>query len=362
MSKSVGSWIFCSDGLKRGYLSVVDESVEEVCLGSPPAGSERGLILPGFANSHTHLGDSCAYPAPKGTVKDLVGPPDGYKHRILKCTSDTDKVLAMRKSLELMSTTGTVAFSDFREEGRAGIRTIRDALDRSELKATILGRPAKEEIAEEEADQILSECDGLGMSAVSDWPMGVLESLSSKCRAKGKIFALHASEVEREDIDVILSLRPTFLVHMTKASGHDLEACREASVPIVVCPRSYEFFGTRNDIGPKIRSGVTLGLGTDNAMISQPDMIEEMKAAYAASRDSGDVSPSDIANLATFGGRKVLNLDAQITTEITEQKDFVVVRVGDDAPLKQLVTSSKSDDITALVRNGRIWRSSRWRK
>ncbi len=350
-----GKWLLTYDGVVRGYLRIEEDSVSEVCLGEAPSDSLKAIVVPGFVNAHTHIGDSVAFPAPKGSVKDIVGPPDGYKHRILRSANRKSKIDAMKESIRLMSRTGTSAFMDFREGGLEGLKEFADALAGDSLKSVALGRPIGAESKGREVNAILDACDGIGMSAYRDWPVEFLRDVSRAAKSKKKMFALHASEVVREDLGPILDLGPSFLVHMTCALESDLVLCARENLPIVVCPRSNEFFGLCPDIPMMLRSGVTVGLGTDNCMVSKPDMLEEIKAAYRLSKAKGGITPLEAVRLASFSGRKVLNANGNITTEIAVKDDLAVIGIGGDDPLRDLVTVGRSESIKAVVRGGKVW-------
>ncbi len=357
----VGRWLLTPDGLADGYVRIVDGNIEELHVGIAPSSSARVLLLPGFVNSHVHLGDTIAYPAPRGTVEEIVGPPNGHKHKVLRTSRDRDKQAAMRSASDLMISSGTILFGDFREEGLSGIRSLKSAIKGRAIGAKIFGRPARGEVTDEELKQILRESDGIGMSSLRDWPYDLLKRLSGEAKATGKLFAMHASETVREDMDLILDLKPDFLVHLCKANNDDIASCVEAEVPIVVCPRSNEFFGLDPRIPRLMDAGAVVALGTDNGMISRPDMIEEMKACFRLSRSGAGLKPAGIVNLATFSGRKVLNAEPKITTEITAQSDLLAVRVQGDDPLLQLVTVSTSENIVGMARGGIFRRTSHWR-
>jgi len=346
------------DGVCDGYVRVVDRAVEEICYGDVPSDAERALVIPGFVNAHTHVGDSVAFPAPRGSVQEIVGPPDGHKHRVLRSTPAKVKEKAMRKSIELMARTGCSAFIDFREEGIEGLRSLRSACSGSPVKAVALGRPAGPIPSDDELADLVHACDGFGVSAARDWPADLLMKLSKKAKAEGKMFALHASETVREDIDTILKLRPDFLVHMNQATEGDLEAVAAEGAPIVICPSSNEFFRLGQDIPRLLRHGVTVALGTDNGMIARPDMFEEMRCALRSS----SATPLEIAVLATWGGRKVLNAKGKILTEITPQDDLTAVRVKGYDPVRELVTAAGAEDVLAVARGGKVWRSKDWKK
>lgn len=353
-----GKWLLTYDGVVRGYLRIEEDVVSEVCLGEAPSDSLKAIVVPGFVNAHTHIGDSVAFPAPKGSVEEIVGPPDGYKHRILGSAPRKSKIDAMKESIRLMSSTGTSAFVDFREGGLVGLKEFSDALTADSPRSVVLGRPMGVDSKRSEVDAILDACDGIGMSAYRDWPVDFIRVVSKAARTKKKTFALHVSEVAREDLGQILDLGPSFLVHMTFALESDIVQCAREGLPIVVCPRSNEFFGLCPDIPMMLRSGVTVGLGTDNCMVSRPDMLEELKAAYRLSKAKGGITPLEAVRLASFSGRKVLNANGNITTEIDVKDDLAVIGVGGDDPLRDLVTVGRSENIKAVVRGGKVrWRS-----
>ena len=360
-SSYIGRWLFTSDHLEPGYLRIEDGSVAEVCSGDAPSDSGHTLVLPSFVNAHTHIGDSVAYPAPAGSLDEIVAPPSGYKHRILRSASRSAKIDAMRRAMTLMTRTGTSDFIDFREEGIEGVMALKEAVSSESARPTILGRPASTEFVPEEIDALIGSCSGVAMSAVRDWDYSMLSSLSERAKAAGKRFSVHASEAVREDIDKVLNLKPDFVVHMTKATQSDLERCANAGVAIVVCPRSNQFFGLMPHLGMLKKAGIELALGTDNGMVSRPDMMEEMKAAYRLSHGPGGFEPAEIISLATAGGRKVLNAEAKITTEIDAKSDLTVVRIRGDDPLLEVVTETSWRDIHAVVSGGRVRRSETWR-
>ena len=101
-----------------------------------------------------------------------------------------------------MSAAGTSCFCDFREGGFLGIYQIRKALKHYSINSVILSRPSQMTYDKQEVDRLLENSDGIGLSSISDWEHSEIEKLASHVRKKKKLFALHASEVEREDIDL----------------------------------------------------------------------------------------------------------------------------------------------------------------
>ncbi len=352
----VGRWLFTSDGVVEGYLVVEGDQVVELCRGRAPGSSSKAVVLPAFVNAHTHIGDSFAYPAPTGTVEEIVAPPNGYKHRMLRTASRRQKVDGMRDAVSVMARTGTTAFMDFREEGADGIQMARESADGQPVTAVLLGRPVHPNASSGSLADFVSSCDGFGMSSLRDWPRDLLERASKAADASGKLFGIHASETSREDIDAVLDLKPDFLVHMTAASDEDLAAVAEAHVPVVVCPRSNEFFGIDPRIPKLLKAGVEVALGTDNGMICRPDMLEELRAAFRLSLSGGGLAPAETIRLATSSGRKVLSAVRDITTEIEYTDDLVVVETQGDDPLTDLVSAAGAARVSAVSRGGRFRR------
>lgn len=359
-TQDIGRWILTSEGVVKGHLVVSGDHVVEVSYGTAGRDSTSALVLPGFVNAHTHVADSVAYPAPKGSVEDLVAPPSGYKHRVLRDTSPAKKIKAMRSAVSTMFETGTTAFADFREEGLEGVQLLARSMPSPAPRAIVLGRPSSANPDEHALELLLDGCDGLGMSSISDWPVDLLVRLSRQARARKKFFAIHASETVREDIDVILGLEPHFVVHMTNADEGDIAACAEHRVPIVVCPRANAFYGLTPNIPLMISLGATVALGTDNGMISKPDMIEELKAAFRIGSAKGEMSAEEAVKLATFNPRKVLNQSGKILTKASSEDDLVVINVKGEQPLTELVTTATSRDVVAVVQGGTVWRTEAW--
>jgi cytosine/adenosine deaminase-related metal-dependent hydrolase len=355
----LGRWLFTDAGLSPGCVKLRDGVLEDILPGPPPVRSTRSVVMPAFVNAHTHLGDAFAYPAPIGSVEETVGP-GGYKQRALASASGDRKRAGMRSSMEIMWRTGTTRFIDFREEGVQGISTLREASVGCRLKGVVLGRPTDESCSDGDLRALVEQCDGLAFSSISDWPPALLERASSICRRSGRLFALHASESRREDIEAILSLDPSFLVHMTAASEEDITACADEQVPIVVCPRSNKAFGLSPDIPRLLRLGAAVALGTDNAMICEPDMVSEMRAAYQLSAANGGISEVDAIRLATCSGYKVLNPKRKITTELSTSDDLVVMDIQGEDPLLELVSSDGPASVSAVVQNGMVRRNGVW--
>jgi cytosine/adenosine deaminase-related metal-dependent hydrolase len=323
-------------GFLSGYLGLHENHiVTGIGNGVPPKKPiAQGLIIPTCINAHTHLGDSFIrfqrHRLPRN-VKELVAPPTGLKHRLLKHAQEDEIVEGMQKSLVEMSSAGTSCFCDFREGGLLGVFQLRKAMKHHSIRSIILSRPSQMIYEKTELDQLLENSDGIGLSSISDWESSEIQKLATHVRKKHKVFALHASEVEREDIDQILNLKPNLLIHMIAATQSDLERVRDASIPIVICPRSYRFFRLKHNLQLLKKTKVTLLLGTDNAMINNPDVLKEVKVL----QKTGFFSLEELLTMVTFTPRKALNLDDCIQGRDLSEK-YIVLEKGS---LKQIHAS-----------------------
>ena len=306
----VSGEVLTDSGFKKGYLGFENKLIVETGKDTPPEKPIcKGLIVPTFVNAHTHIGDSFIkernVKLPKN-IEELVAPPNGLKHRLLQEASDEDIIEGMEKSIHIMIKSGTSYFCDFRESGILGISQLKTALRSLNINSLILSRPDSLEYDKNEVDILLKNSDGIAISSISDWDYSELQKIARDTKEKNKIFALHASERVRENIDNILDLKPNFLVHMLKASESDLLRVKENKIPIVVCPRANSFYGLKPNFSLLKKIGVDLSFGTDNAMLNSPVILDEIHYVKSISKE---YSTFELLFMTTFGARKALNLD-----------------------------------------------------
>ena len=141
----VSGKILTDMGLKSGYIAFENRKIVEIGKGNPPRKPIcKGFIVPSFVNAHTHIGDSFVkergIDLPKN-IEDLVAPPNGLKHKLLREVSDKDIIRGMKKSIDIMIKNGTKYFCDFRENGILGISQLKTALNSRKISSIILSRP-----------------------------------------------------------------------------------------------------------------------------------------------------------------------------------------------------------------------------
>jgi len=313
--------VLTGDGVIEGYVCIEGGCVTSVEEGKPP---ERplasGLVIPPMVNSHTHCADAGLKISPGMTMEELVAPPNGLKHTYLEGLEESSLERNIRAYANESYINGIGAFIDFREGGERGCRVLRKAAPGS----VILGRPLSKEYDREEISNILDIADGIGISSISDMDHRYIEKVADQVRERRKIFAIHASERIREDIDLILSLDPAFIVHMVEATDSDLLKCAESEVPIVVCARSNLYFGKVPPVKRMLDCGVDIAIGTDNAMLCEPEMRSEASAFMDVLSSQGG-SADEIIGPLFKNGRKLLYSHNRICVSAGMPADLTVL-------------------------------------
>ncbi len=286
--------IMLQDEFFKGTIEIKDGVIEGIWQKKEDY-DLKGTVIPTFVNMHTHLGDYYYRKELKIPLKDVVGP-GGLKFEILK---DEEKVReGIKEALAFMERCGTSHFVDFREGGEFGVKILRNAVRDRKIKGVILGR-----------EELWDEADGFGLSSISDVDFDFASRMAEKARREGKLFALHASEEKREDIEKVLSLNPNFVVHLLEASDGELKKIKEKNVPVVLTPRANAFWGKIPNIPRFLGHGILLALGTDNGMTSEPCMFREMEFTYRISRLFTPVPAMEILRMATTNPRRILKIE-----------------------------------------------------
>ena len=203
------------------------------------------LLIPGFINAHTHIGNSIGNNVTlNSSVDKRIHPVFGAKSKILKNTSQENLANFMKNTCHSMIQKGITTFVDFREGEVDGVVLLKKVLSDIPLRSIILGRVEfyqdPNEIRKnqpfprakiEDLTTLIKKCDGIGISGANENSTSVLNYYSKTT----KLRAIHSSETKqsvstskkitrKSETTRALSLKPHFLVHMTHASKDDLSA------------------------------------------------------------------------------------------------------------------------------------------
>ena len=347
--------LLTSDGFIDGHVEFENGIVKRVSDGTSKMATAKGVIVPTLINCHTHIADYVVPVDTRLSLEELVAPPNGLKHRILKNMPVNHLTASMVRLSRFMFSRGISSYVDFREGGVEGAQALAAAKGNG-AEPIIMARPTEMKYVSSEINALLKVANGIAVSSISDWDYGELSALAEHVNNKGARFAIHASERVREDIGKVLDLKPRFVVHMTKATREDVEACREAKVPIVVCPRSNLFFGSVPPLKMMLDAGAKVALGTDNAMVSMPDMLQEIETAALLLRSQGMKDLTPLLDMAFTNARILLNRNDSFNIQPGTPCDFMVLRSKGGDPLTDLVLRSSPEDPCLVCHGKQIWR------
>ncbi len=374
------------------------------------------LIIPGFINAHTHIGDSIGKDIAVDSGLDTrVHPVLGIKQSILKNTAPDSLKSFMRSSAISMMKKGITAFADFREGGKYGVELLRDAISDLPIKCVILGRvesyfdPVKRKAKNPQnmrpnikqkvenlskirtltaeqlqyACQVLMASDGLGLSGANENTDESLKQyrdlLEKKEKKTGKIIkkpllSIHAAESKqttkfsksktgKTEVERIMQyLKPDFIVHMTNATNEDFSLLFRNRCGIVICPRANGVLGAGIPrVANMLKSGCTIAIGTDNVMLNSPDILREMDYIWKVSRATEDqlISAKNILKLATVNGAQILRLNSGfIGAGRAADLIFIDKRHVDLYPIHNpyasIIQRLSQDSIRAVMINGKF--------
>jgi len=336
---------------RHAYIAVEDQSIAEV--GDHWRGEsldlDGAIVFPAFVDAHTHVADSGIKDAVIGlATAEAVSPPDGLKYRFLQeiKTDDLQRIL-VRAVQELLSN-GICAFADFREGCAEGVELLRTAVSGIPIRAVILGDALVPPSDSEYMTQIrdaASASDGIGIGDVARYTDEQLSEITAILHETASILAVHTAETKEaqsacrdtwgsSEVARILAHGPDLLVHLTNPLAGDVELLRQAQVPVVCCPRTNAILADGlPPVADLIASGVPLALGTDNMMLSSPDMFREMdwfsRLARGQSGRSDVLSSRDVLSMATLGGARAVGLDDELgSIEAGKAACFVALDAG----------------------------------
>lgn len=299
--------------------------------------SNTTLIIPGLINSHVHIGDSFAKELGfNKSLMKVVAPPNGIKHKLLNL-SDKDIIrLGIKNAILEMLSCGTTLFIDYRENGLEGIRILKEALEDTSIRGFILGRPTYYD----EIELIYRVANGLGFSSYDQVSKETKNKLKiMKNMFPEKIISCHDAELERLDNlfeELIRDGIVDVIIHGTQYNEQNLESLKKEGISLVLCPRSNGYFGVGfPPISKIVKLRIPISVGTDNVMVNNLDLFEELRYLYRIYRvlekdkDNPILTSKDLLKMITINAAKNFNID-EVYGSISKGKyaDFFEVNLN----------------------------------
>ena len=325
------------DGLalrEDACLVVEDDRIVEIVDRCEDRGVDlQGCVLfPSFVDAHTHIADAGMKDEAVGLrTIDAVSPPNGLKYKYLAELSSQGLQDVLGTASDELLASGICAFADFREGAGDGARALQEGVSSKPLFVRAFG----DALVTPENDQYMTQlteaatvAGGIGIGDIARYSDQDLASIRSMLDETQAAFAVHAAETKEaqsacesawgiSEVQRVVGLHPDLLVHVTNPLPGDLAAIAEAGVPIACCTRTNALIA--DGIPPLdqfLAHGIPLCLGTDNVMLTAPDMFREMdwfsRVARALSGDAGAVSSREVLSIATLGGAEALGLEDEV--------------------------------------------------
>ncbi len=331
------------------------------------------IVAPGLINSHVHIGDSIACDVGDGkSIGEIVKPPNGLKHKILRESAPSDIVSSMKQSMNDMLASGTTTFVDFREGSFEGINLLEKASEEIPIRKIVLGRDnsffdpdAKKGEIKNTAKKLLKSCDGIGLSGFGEIRDEVAQLITKICQKQGKISAIHVAEYEELQKESIKSTGKSevqravetdfdILVHLTAPVKDDLRLLEDRKRSVVSCPRSNGALSVGiPPLTDMLKHKINVLLGTDNIMFNSPNMWREMEYALKVTRGHYReyFSPTEIFKMATMNAANAFNLSTGCIKE-GRIADVLIVKKLSNNPLLSLINRTESNNIAGLIIEG----------
>jgi 5-methylthioadenosine/S-adenosylhomocysteine deaminase len=330
-------------------------------------GDDRGVVLPGLVNAHTHLSEALI----GGMGEDLtlfewgarlVGPVGR------QLTREMARVGAMLKGAELLLSGSTCVNDMFCHANLGSLARLGvvDGLEELGLRGVVafgpedMAEPDRHPVADfmAEHEALAGRCAAglvgfrLGVGTVLGQTDELLAASAGAAREHGWAVHTHLAEVREELVmarlrwgrtsveraaDVGLFEVPVVAAHGIWLSGPEIELLAGAGVAVVHNPVANMILGSGVcPLAALRRAGITVGLGTDGpASNDSQNLLEAVKVAALLQKvdrlDPRAVTAGDVLAMATVEGARALGLERQVGS-LEPGKRADVVRLRGDRP------------------------------
>lgn len=172
---------------------------------------------------------------------------------------------------------------------------------------------------ESEIDSVFDLADGVGLSSYKQINSSNRKFVLSAKQKFKKIIACHCAENIRNSNlinEMFNDNLVDIIIHGTKFIKNDLEKVMKKSKALILCPRCNGYFGIGFPPISEIMSlKIPISLGTDNLMVNNTDLFEEIRYFYRISRilcsynKELQLTSKDLLKMITINAAKNFNLE-----------------------------------------------------
>ncbi len=394
----------CDVGIKDGTIQAIEKNLkgkaEKVLDG------KGKYVLPGFVNCHTHVYQSLI----EGIGYDMHFNPWNLRYLIpiiSNMTPDYAHISGELAALEMIKS-GTTAFSDhwYLHTDFENIESVTDALENSGLRSHMVfgflnesfaGRKNNRHTQDvlKEDDELLRVAEsfvnkrrgrnrttcGLGPGSTEDVGTDLFKKIITLGRKLDVTLVTHISgwveivsrsleKYRQRDLEYAHSLgftgNKSIAIHGVWLSEDEIRLAADTGTKIAHNPVANMHLGYGIAPVPRmIKSGVTVGLGTDGAASYTYDMLEIGKTAAMLQKvdkmDAEAITAEQALQMLTIEGAKVLGLE-QITgsIEVGKRADIIMIDncssnlLPGGRAVPKILYSARGSDVTTTIVDGRI--------
>lgn len=324
------------------------------------------LTMPGFINSHTHVGMSLF--RNYGNDNNLMTWLNDYIFPAEEKLNPDLVYYASLISFAEMIKTGTTTFADMYFFEEATIKALELAKLRGQISRG-LSSPDEDNYRLKENIELYTKYNGkdgkleigMGPHAVYTTDESYLNEISDIAKRYDMPIHIHLSETEfeNEKCQENYGKSPTELfndcsifesraiaAHGVHLSDNDLKILSKKNVSLIHNPSSnLKLSSGIMDVTRVMDSGVNVCLGTDSAASNnKQSMLKEIEIAALISKlkSADNLKAYDVLKMATINGAKALGLDHKVgTIEVGKEADIILVDINNinHIPHNDLISS-----------------------
>jgi len=254
------------------------------CDGVSIALEAREGLEPARTPAHIIMGrpDHSIHTTPDGgTENDLHGMSDDLEGLKGDLHGMTDDLEGLKGDLHGMT--------DDLEGLKGDLHGMTDDLE--ELKGDLHGMTDDLEGLKVELEGIRGCTRWLGLPSADAYSEEQRRIIASFAREHDMLVGVHAFEEGKEPLRDLEDLDPGLMIHLSHGGTSEWEWAASRGTAVTVCPRSNQRFSRPADLEAALTSGAIIMVGTDNAMIQDQDMVEELRLLHHMGIEQGVEPP-----------------------------------------------------------------------